>query len=151
MATAAAESQHESQPQLGAALQPQLGAVAEQVDSQPQLFSQPQLDSQQHDLWQHLCNQPNRWHLWPQELQQLSQPESQPQVGALQPQLGAAEQVDSQPHDDSQQPQSPPMMMERLGIGGAQHQEGAGQQGRRQHNMTFHGRTPKAKLKGIGT
>jgi hypothetical protein len=47
--------------------------------------------------------------LWPQELQQLSQPESQPQLGAaLQPQLGAAEQVDSQPHDDSQQPQSPP-------------------------------------------
>jgi hypothetical protein len=30
-------------------------------------------------------------------------------------------------------------MMERLRIGGVQHQAGAGQQGRRQYNTTFHG------------
>jgi hypothetical protein len=29
-------------------------------------------------------------------------------------------------------------MMERLGIGSVQHQEGAGQHSRRQHNLTFH-------------
>jgi hypothetical protein len=40
------------------------------------------------------------------------------------------------------------MMMERLRIGGAQHHEGAGEQSRRQHNTTFHGRTPKNETNG---
>jgi len=34
-------------------------------------------------------------------------------------------------------------VMERLCIGGVQHPNGAGQHSRRQHNTTFHGRTPK--------
>ena len=37
-------------------------------------------------------------------------------------------------------------MMERLCIGGVQHPNGAGQHSRRQHNTTFHGRTPKQLL-----
>jgi hypothetical protein len=101
--TVAIQANQPPQPQLGAALQPQLEAQP-QLDSQPH----PQLRSQ------HLCSQPNKWQ-WCS--QQLSQHESQPQLGAAQPQLGAAEQpqlgaalqllqllqLDSQQQDDSQQ------------------------------------------------
>jgi len=38
--------------------------------------------------------------------------------------------------------------MERLCIGGVQHPNGAGQHSRRQHNTTFHGRTPKQLFSG---
>ncbi len=92
---AAAVAAGRAQPQLGAAAQPQLGAStgAAQVGAAQVGAAQPQVGAQQ------LLQQLRRWQ-WCLRQQLLHEPQ---QLGAGAQQVGAAQHIGWQPHDEPQQ------------------------------------------------